>query len=90
MTGGAGGDELCGSVGRDEIRGSAGNDSIGMCGGDQTGIDRYLGGPGDDVISSIDSPEGASVDVVNGGDGTDTCSIDPEDVARNCESVVVA
>ena len=82
-------DELCASGGRDVIRGSEGNDTIGTCGDPSTGVDRNLGGPGDDVIYSTDVPAQASGDVVNGGSGNDTCVIDPGDTATNCETVEV-
>jgi Ca2+-binding RTX toxin-like protein len=87
--GGPQGDELCASAGQDEVRGGSGADAIGRCGGTTTGTDRYLGWTGDDVISSVDSPLEASADVVNGGPGTDTCTIDQEDVATSCETVNV-
>ena len=89
VDGGPGRDELCASGGRDVIMGGEGNDSVGTCGDPSTGVDRYLGGPGDDVIFSTDVPAQASPDVVNGGAGTDICSIDPEDTATNCETVEV-
>jgi Ca2+-binding RTX toxin-like protein len=89
VDGGPGGDELCASGGRDVIRGADGNDTIGGCGDPSTGVDRYLGGPGDDVIFATDFPEQISPDEVNGGSGNDTCWIDPGDTATNCETVEV-
>jgi Ca2+-binding RTX toxin-like protein len=88
VLGGPQGDELCASAGQDEVRGGSGADTIGWC-GTATGTDRYLGWTGDDVISSVDSPQEVSADVVNGGPGTDTCTIDQEDVATSCETVNV-
>lgn len=87
--GGPGIDEICASRGHDVIRGAEGNDLIGGCGDPSTGVDRYLGGPGDDQIFSTDVPAQDSPDVVNGGSGNDTCRIDPEDTATNCETVEV-
>jgi Ca2+-binding RTX toxin-like protein len=89
VDGGPGRDHLCAMAGRDEIRGADGADALATCGGPQTGADRYLGGPGDDLIYSVNTPEQTSGDVVNGGSGNDTCTIDPEDTARNCETVEV-
>jgi Ca2+-binding RTX toxin-like protein len=89
VSGGPQRDELCASAGPDEARGGSGADTIGWCGGTATGTDRYLGGAGDDAISSVDSPEQASADVVNGGPGIDTCTIDPEDAATRCETINV-
>jgi Ca2+-binding RTX toxin-like protein len=89
ISGGAKPDELCASAGRDEIRGGQGPDLIGWCGSIRTGTDLYLGGPGDDRISSVDVPQQTSADVVKGGPGTDTCTIDPEDTATNCETVEI-
>ena len=86
VNGGPQRDEICAGPGNDEVKGAAGADSIG-CG--ETGADRYFGGPGDDVISSVDFDQQTSPDVVNGGVGTDICSIDPEDIARNCETIEV-
>ena len=89
VDGGPGRDHLCAMAGRDEIRGAEGADDLATCGGPQTGADRYLGGPGDDLIYSVNIPEQTSGDVVNGGSGNDTCTIDPEDTATNCETVEV-
>ena len=89
VDGGPGRDELCASKGPDVIRGADGNDTIGACGDPSTGVDRYFGGPGDDVIYSTDVPAQTSADVSNAGSGNDTCVIDPEDTATNCETVEV-
>ena len=89
VDGGPGRDHLCAMAGRDEIKGADGADDLATCGGPQTGADWYLGGPGDDLIYSVNVPEQTSGDVVNGGSGNDTCTIDPEDTATNCETVEV-
>jgi Ca2+-binding RTX toxin-like protein len=89
VSGGADGDELCASQGADVILGGGGDDRVGTCGGPSVGADRYFGGPGNDQIWSIDDRLLETSDVVDGGGGTDTCTVDLNDTAINCETVSV-
>lgn len=95
----AGNDALHGRAGDDTIRAGAGND---RAWGDQ-GADRIWGDTGSDVIvggagrdrmygsagrDSIDANDRAAGDLVDGGPGTDSCTINRGDVARGCERIV--
>ena len=71
VLGGNGNDVLRGNAGADRLEGGAGNDTL--LGG--PGRDRLLGGPGADRLFAVDH----SVDVVDGGRGTDTASVNARD-----------
>ncbi len=78
--GGPGNDTILGGPGNDVLRGNAGNDRIEGGAGNDTllggpGRDTLLGGPGADKFYSVDN----SVDVVDGGPGTDTATVDKHD-----------
>jgi Ca2+-binding RTX toxin-like protein len=71
LIGGAGNDTLRGNAGNDRLEGGVGNDTL--LGG--PGRDTMLGGPGADRIYAVDG----SVDVVDGGRGTDTAYVNARD-----------
>lgn len=74
LFGGSGNDVLEGGIGNDMLVGGDGDDLLDGQGGDNT----FLGGAGDDQIISYyypllgDNREPVGVDVVDGGEGTDT------------------
>lgn len=74
LLGGGGNDDLQGGIGNDTLVGGDGDDRLDGQGGDNM----FLGGAGDDVIQSYyypllgDNRAPVGVDVVDGGDGTDT------------------
>jgi Ca2+-binding RTX toxin-like protein len=85
-------ERLVGSAGRDVICALGGDDTIDARGGDDVviggdGDDRIDGGPGEDRLfgafgaDAIESRDGA-VDIVDGGPGTDTATVDPVDAER--------
>jgi Ca2+-binding RTX toxin-like protein len=69
LTGGAGNDTLTGASGNDLINGGAGSDSI-VAG---AGADTVNAGAGNDTV--VYSGADTKVDVLDGGDGTDTLSV---------------
>ncbi|HEY7281678.1 MAG TPA: Ig-like domain repeat protein [Actinomycetota bacterium] len=86
LDGTSGPDVICGLAGDDHIDGMGGDDTIYGLAGDDTltdtsGTDRLLGGAGDDSMTTLD---GSGGDVVNGGRGHNTCSVDPGDSAKKC------
>jgi hypothetical protein len=94
-------DLMCGSNGLEQLDGLTGNDLLfGFAGGDLlTGgagedvlvggrqTDALEGGVGDDWLNSAD---GGTDSIVDGGDGNDVCVIDAADVSAesNCEVVI--
>jgi Ca2+-binding RTX toxin-like protein len=86
LTGGDGNDRLFGGAGNDVLRGDRGADRLeGEAGHDQlyggTGRDILLGGPGNDRLFARDVYR----DVVSGGSGTDTATVDRRDSATGLE-----
>lgn len=75
-----GNDTLEGEAGDDTVRGNRGADEV--TGGD--GADTLEGNRGDDTLDGVDGVEGN--DALNGGRGSDSCTADPRDTIRNCES----
>lgn len=75
-------DRLPGTDGRDAIFAFGGLRDV-IIGG--AGRDRLYGMRGHDVIRARDGER----DVVNGGSGRDRCIVDPQDVVRNCETIIV-
>ena len=82
---------ILGSRHSDRLPGTAGRDAIFAFGGLRdviiggAGRDRLYGMRGHDVIRARDGER----DVVNGGSGRDRCIVDPQDVVRNCETIIV-
>jgi Ca2+-binding RTX toxin-like protein len=93
--GGAGNDILSSTGGNDHQLGGRGNDRLGrqlfVCDATSceevvtvdTGADTYLGGAGDDTITASDGTEGN--DVISGGDDSDNCMADAQDIVVKCE-----
>jgi RTX calcium-binding nonapeptide repeat (4 copies) len=78
-----GSDEITDGLGKDLVYGGMGGDNLIGYGGD-TSLDRFYGGPGDDIVQSRDVP--AVKDVVVCGGGTDTVYADKADVGGGgCE-----
>ena len=75
LDGSAGNDKLLGGAGDDRLIGNDGNDVL--IGGD--GRDQFFGGAGDDVLYSRDG----FIDVLNGGDGTDSAQLDAIDLKED-------
>jgi len=71
LVGGNGNDVLRGNAGADKLEGGAGNDTL--LGG--PGRDTMLGGAGADRFYSVDN----SVDIVDGGPGTDSATVGKHD-----------
>jgi Ca2+-binding RTX toxin-like protein len=67
IDGGAGADTITGGTGNDTLTGGDGNDTITT----DTGNDTVVAGAGDDIVVLSDG-DATALDVVNGGDGTDT------------------
>lgn len=95
-----GADTINGTTDPDWINAQAGDDLIhGFGGGDTllgyTGRDTIYGGPGIDYIYGGDGADelhaggDSAVDHLDGGAGMDTCYKRPNDVAKNCERVVL-
>lgn len=84
LYGEAGDDTFTGGQGNDVIRGGTGNDMIDNGAGTtiNQGADNVEGGPGDDTINEASD---GSIDTIKGGDGEDTCIVDPADKTRGCE-----
>jgi hypothetical protein len=86
IRGGGGNDIILGGPGDDVLRGGAGNDKL--IGG--TGNDRLVGGPGRDILlgnrgnDQLFARDGAK-DVVDGGPGYDTATVDSHDVVGHVE-----
>jgi Ca2+-binding RTX toxin-like protein len=79
LVGTSGSDVICGLGGDDTIQGLAGNDRlVGGAGNDSldggSGKDTLLGGSGNDILKTRDGAR----DVVDGGPGNDTASVDPK------------
>lgn len=89
LRGSAGADRLAGFDGGDTLHGAAGDDTLyGGAGDDEIyggpGEDNVLGGAGDDFIEAKDG----TTDRVGCGPGTDSVSVDREDmVYADCEAV---
>jgi hypothetical protein len=94
LFGGPGHDSLTSTGGDDIQSGGAGNDGLGRqgwgwdwepteVGSRDFGFDTYLGGDGDDRITTADDVGGN--DTTNAGPGTDLCSGDQGDVFGGCE-----
>ncbi|MFJ5695028.1 calcium-binding protein [Arthrobacter sp. NPDC093125] len=82
LNGSSGGDDiLLGLGGSDTLTGSYGDDVI-VGGG---GWDRMRGNQGDDRLDARDSPPPVWADLVDGGQGTDTCYLDPPDIRQGCD-----
>jgi len=81
INGGAGTDVITGGTGNDTLNGGAGNDTITT----NTGNDTVDGGAGDDVVNM----DGAlsALDVIVGGEGTDTLAIDAAATAATAVGV---
>jgi hypothetical protein len=47
------------------------------------------GRAGDDSVSVVDVAGSRDADFVDGGDGFETCTVDPFDTYKNCEVVTV-
>lgn len=90
-------DYMCGNSGNDyfgpfslddRVDGAGGRDVIRL--GD--GVDKGFGGPGNDTIYNAEPPDrflvDGDIDVLDGGDGTDTCYAEAIDIVRNCEVIV--
>jgi len=73
VSGGTGADVISGGTGNDVLRGNDGNDTL--TGG--TGTDTLAGGAGND-----DEDGSGGADKIYGGDGTNWCTIDPNDTTR--------
>jgi Ca2+-binding RTX toxin-like protein len=76
----AGNDDLTGSRGGDILDGGSGNDDL----NGNAGIDRYLGGKGNDSIVAADGRK-ESIDCGSGS--KDSVIADPIDKVKNCEKV---
>lgn len=74
-------DDLYGDTGGDELHGGLGPDYME---GEQ-GSDQMFGDAGDDYLDAADEETVDTPDVVNGGDGIDTCIVNPNDTVSNCE-----
>jgi Ca2+-binding RTX toxin-like protein len=72
---------LSGSESRDRLTGKGGDDALE--GGDLR--DRLNGGFGDDILNGGGH---GYADVLDGGNGTDTCYVDALDTVRNCEVIL--
>lgn len=72
---------MFGGVGNDELYGGTGDDAM----ADEEGTDELYGGPDNDFIDASDFMPVDGPDVVNGGDGFDTCIVDGNDTVSNCE-----
>ena len=84
ISGGKGANSLSGTTGADTVCGNGGGDTI-VLNSPAGGMDIARGGGGDDSLDAADAMPG---DRVNGGKGTDTCTIDAGDsAARSCETV---
>lgn len=88
LRGGFGDDHLYGGKGRDLVAGAQGADvAAGGHNGDSItggpGADSVLGEGGDDSLDVRDQVVGN--DTGDGGEGFDTCAVDPDDVVINCE-----
>lgn len=81
LFGGRGSDKLFGGKGRDTLAGGDGKDIL--KGG--RGKDKFGGGRGNDHISAADDV----AEKINCGKGFDRVTLDPSDVAKNCEVVTV-
>lgn len=78
--GDGGDDRLFGDAGEDLVVGGAGSDAL--TGG--AGHDSLQGGAGNDTLRSDDA---TAHETVNGGPGTDRCTVDRGDSVRGCERV---
>jgi len=78
LTGGAAADDISGELGNDTLAGGAAGDTI--IGGPDA--DTLKGGSGPDFLYSDDGVSGN--DQVYGGNGADTCTIDPGDATTSC------
>jgi Ca2+-binding RTX toxin-like protein len=87
--GGDGNDTYYGNVQSDYFDGGAGDDTFFGRGSADTaiggdGADVLHGNRGPDTILANDGVSGN--DTANGGLGTDSCTVDPGDIVKNCES----
>jgi Ca2+-binding RTX toxin-like protein len=89
FVGGDGNDSYYGNIRRDYFDGGAGDDTF----FGRAGADKAIGGDGADVLNGNGGPDtilandGVSGnDTANGGPGTDSCTVDPGDIVKNCES----
>jgi hypothetical protein len=90
LKGNGGNDKLLGNAGADRLYGYAGNDYLdGGSSGDRidggAGLDTLLGQSGDDKFFADDG----EVDQVFGASGTDSASVDPEDILSSIESPLI-
>jgi Ca2+-binding RTX toxin-like protein len=89
-----GNDNLSGGYGADTFHGGDGDDYLGFSEPDSNdgndtmygdaGADTALGHDGDDTLNMVDGVSGN--DEADGGNGTDTCKVDPGDTINSCES----
>ena len=85
ITGSGFGDDLTGAVDQNVIQAGGGNDTVVGKGDDSNTIahDDLFGEDGDDSLNTVG---GTGDDTATGGNGTDSCLVDPNDVA-DCENV---
>jgi hypothetical protein len=55
----------------------------------EQGSDEMFGEGGDDLLDAADEETVDTPDVVNGGDGTDTCIVNENDDVSNCEDTTI-
>lgn len=82
------GDDLTGTVDQNFIYAGGGNDKVVSKGDDSNTAahDEIYGEDGDDDLDTVGGTGPHTVDSATGGNGTDSCLIDPNDVA-DCENV---
>lgn len=92
LPGTPGSDKICGFNGHDTVFGFAGDDIVTAGYGD----DRVNGGNDDDVLKGGPNDDNLQADDLVGGNdsaignaGTDTCSVDPGDTTKSCETIFV-
>jgi Ca2+-binding RTX toxin-like protein len=76
---------MFGFVGNDDLFGGRGDD--GMAG--EEGSDEHYGGPDNDFIDAAAFESVGTPDVVDGGDGTDTCIVNENDTVEDCERTAI-
>ena len=88
ITGSPFGDDLTGTVDQNFIYAGGGNDKVISKGDDSntSAHDEVYGEDGDDYLDTVGGTGPHTVDSATGGNGTDSCLIDPNDVA-DCENV---
>lgn len=92
MCGGSGNDAFGAWLSDDRALGAGGRDRMQM----SDGADKAWGGGGNDSLANADFTNNppfrtmadGDIDVLDGGDGTDTCYAEVIDIVRNCEVVV--